>query len=164
MMVIKTVIEGLLLGALLVLFCAVGIRNGAVNMVFLYHQDVQDRCISSGLISKENIQRNKRLFKGLGIPVYFIFVIVSTYIINGAEGFWSGFWQMFAILSIVNLIDRLFIDEYWVGHTKAWEIPGTEDLKPYIDTKDKISKWLMGTVGFAVLSAILSGIMTLIIH
>ena len=31
---------------------------------------------------------------------------------------------MFAILSIVNLIDRLLIDEYWVGHTKAWKIPG----------------------------------------
>ena len=52
---------------------------------------------------------------------------------------------MFAILSIVNLIDRLLIDEYWVGHTKAWEIPGTEDMKPYINKKDKLGKWLMGT-------------------
>ena len=60
------------------------------------------------------------------------------------------------------MIDRLIIDEYWVGHTKAWEIPGTEDMKPYIDQKDKIGKWLMGTVGFAILSAILSGIMTLV--
>ncbi|MBO6159164.1 MAG: hypothetical protein J6P72_07895 [Firmicutes bacterium] len=94
----------------------------------------------------------------LGIPLYFIFILVSTYVVNGARGFWPGFWQMFAILSIMNLIDRLFIDEYWVGHTKAWEIPGTEDLKPYINRKDKIGKWLMGTVGFAILSAILSGI------
>ena len=39
-MAVKIVIEGILLGALLVLFCAVGIHNGAVNMVFLYHQDV----------------------------------------------------------------------------------------------------------------------------
>ena len=23
--------------------------------------------------------------------------------------------------------DRLFIDWYWVGKTKAWDIPGTED-------------------------------------
>jgi len=98
----------------------------------------------------------------VGIPIYFVFVIVSTYAVNGARGFFEGFWQMFAILSIVNLIDRLFIDEYWVGHTKAWEIPGTEDLKPYINRKDKIGKWLMGTVGFAILSAILSGIMSLL--
>ena len=41
--------------------------------------------------------------------------------VNGAKGFGPGFWQMFAILSIVNLIDRLLIDEYWVGHTNAYE-------------------------------------------
>ena len=161
-MIAKIVTEGILLGTLLVLFCAVGIRNGAVNMVFLYHQDVQDRCLESGLITKKKIKRNMKLFKGLGIPVYFIFVLVSTYAVNGAKGFWPGFWQMFAIPSIVNLIDRIFIDEYWVGHTKVWEIPGTEDLKPYINTKDKIGKWLVGTAGFAILSAILSGIMTLV--
>ena len=23
---------------------------------------------------------------------------------------------------------------YWVGHTRVWDIPGTEDLKPYIST------------------------------
>jgi hypothetical protein len=155
------VIEGMLLGALLVLFCAVGIRRGAVNMVFLYHRDVQDRCVENGLITRDKIRRNKRLFKGLCIPVYFVFVLISVYTVNGARGAWPGFRQMFAILSIVNLIDRLLIDEYWVGHTKAWEIPGTEDMKPYINRKDKIGKWLMGTVGFAILCAMLSGIMAL---
>lgn len=79
------------------------------------------------------------------------------------RGFWPAFWQMFAILSITNIIDRLLIDEYWVGHTKAWEIPGTEDLKPYINRKDKIGKWLAGTVGFTILCTILAGIMTFII-
>ena len=156
------VIEGMLLGALLVLFCAVGIRRGAVNMVPLYHRGVQDRCVENGLITRDKIRRNKRLFKGLCIPVYFVFVLVSVYTVNGARGAWPGFRQMFAILSIVNLIDRLLIDEYWVGHTKAWEIPGTEDMKPYINGKDKIGKWLMGTVGFAILCAMLSGIMALV--
>ena len=158
------VIEGMLLGALLVLFCAVGIRRGAVNMVFLYHRDVQDRCVQNGLITRERIRQNMRLFKDLGIPVYFIFVLVSVYVVNGARGFGPGFWQMFAILSIVNLIDRLLIDEYWVGHTKAWVIPGTEDMKPYIDRKDKTGKWLMGTVGFAILSAVLSEVMALVLR
>jgi hypothetical protein len=163
-MAVKILIEGLLLGIVLVLFCADGIRNGAVNMVFLYHQDVQDRCVKNGLITREKLGKNRKLFKGLAIPVYFVFVLVSTYAVNGARGFWPGFWQMFAVLSVVNLIDRLLIDEYWVGHTKAWEIPGTEDMKPYINRKDKTGKWLMGTVGFAVLSAILSGIMAMILR
>ena len=126
-MIIKIITEGILLGALLVLLCAVGIRKGAVNMVFLYHRDVQDRCVQNGLITRERIWQNRKIFKGLGIPLYFTFVLVSVYAVNGARGFWPGFWQMFAILSILNLIDRLLIDEYWVGHTRAWDIPGTED-------------------------------------
>ena len=40
-------------------------------------------------------------------------------------------------------------------------IPGTEDLKPYITTKDKAKKWLFGTVGVAVISAALAAIMML---
>ena len=163
-MVGKIIIEGVLLGALLALLCAVGIRKGAVTMVFLYHADVQDRCVQNGLITRERIWRNRKIFKGLGVPLYFTFVLVSVYAVNGARGFWSGFWQLFAILSILNLIDRLLIDEYWVGRTKAWDIPDTEDLKPYIDRKDRIGKWLVGTVGFAVLSAILSGVMALVLR
>ena len=162
-MIVKILAEGLLLGALLVAFCAIGIHNGAVNMVFLYHTDVQEFCIRKGLITQEQIRRNQRFFKGLGIPIYFVFLLVSVYAVNGARGFWPGFWQCFAILSIVNLIDRLMIDAYWVGHTKAWVIPGTEDMQPYINREDKLGKWLMGTVGFAVLSAILSGMMTLLL-
>ena len=162
-MVLKIIIEGLILGLLLVLYCAVGIRDGAVNMIFLYHPDVQEKSIQSGLITREKIKRNQLIFKVLGISSYFTYVLICVYVINGARGFWPAFWQMFGILSIVNLIDRLLIDEYWVGHTKAWEIPGTEDMKPYINRKDKIGKWLMGTVGFALLCAILAGIMALVV-
>ena len=162
-MILKILVEGLLLGALLVAFCAIGIRDGAVNMAFLYHADVQERCIRNGLITREQIQRNRRFFKGLGIPLYFVFALVSVYAVNGARGFWPGFWQCFAILSVVNLIDRLGIDAYWVGHTEVWVIPGTEDLRPYIKQKDKLVKWFIGTVGFAALSAILAGMMTLIL-
>ena len=53
------------------------------------------------------------------------------------------------------------LDGFWVGRTNAWTIPGTEDLKPYITAKDKCRKWLFGTVGMVVISAILAGIMLL---
>ena len=161
-MILNIIIEGLILSTMLVLFCAFGIRNGAVNMVYLYHQDVQDRCVQNGLITAGKIRINQALFKGIAIPFYFIFVLVSVYAVNKTKGFWPGFLQMFAILSIVNLVDRLLIDEYWVGHTNAWEIPGTEDLKPYINRKDKLQKWLFGTIGFAVICAVLAGIMSLV--
>ena len=41
------------------------------------------------------------------------------------------------MLSVLNLIDRIGIDEWRVGHTDAWTIPGTEDLKPYITAEDR---------------------------
>ena len=71
---------------------------------------------------------------------------------------------MLVILSVMNLIDRFLIDEWWVGHTKAWTIPGTEDLKPYIDGRDSRVKWAAGTLGMAVISAALAGVMALLVH
>ena len=69
---------------------------------------------------------------------------------------------MLVILSIGNLIDRIGIDWYWVEKTETWTIPGTEDLMPYMNRHDKIFKWLSGTVGLAVMAAILAGIMAVI--
>ena len=62
----------------------------------------------------------------------------------------------------MGLFDRLFIDWYWVGHTKAWEIEGTEDLKPYISKKTLIGKWAGTLVGFPLLAAIIAGLAELL--
>ena len=70
---------------------------------------------------------------------------------------------MFVILSVMNVIDRFLVDDWWVGHTKAWIIPGTEDLRPYITSEDKRKKWIAGTVGMAVISAVLAVIGVLVI-
>lgn len=164
MIAFKLVAEGLGLGLLLYLICAIGIRNGAVGMVHLYDQKVQERVIELGLTSSEKIRKRSVLFRSLCLPGYLIYVLLCVYAINGTRGFRPGFWQSFVILSIMNLIDRFLIDDYWVGHTKAWIIPGTEDLRPYITTKDKKRKWIMGTVGMAVLAAALSGIMALVLR
>ena len=127
----------------------------------LYDNAVQKRAVELKLTTPERIKRNSLMFKGICLPGYIVYVLVCVYAINGARGFADGFWQMFVILSIMNLIDRLVIDEYWVGHTKAWIIPGTEDLRPYITAADKSRKWIFGTIGMAVISAALAGIMAL---
>ena len=163
-LILKTVIEGLGLGVLLVLVCAVGIRKGAVGMVHLYSPEVQDRCVRLGLTTHERIKRNALLFKVICVPGYLAYVLLCAYAVNGARGFLTGFWQMLVMLSVMNLIDRFLIDDYWVGHTKAWTIPGTEDLKPYITGKDREKKWLFGTVGMVVIAAVLSAIMMIFIH
>ena len=163
MIALKLVLEGLGLGFLLYLICAIGIRNGAVGMVHLYDQKVQERVVQLGLSTADEIRKRSVLFRSLCLPGYLIYVLICVYVINGARGFFEGFWQGFVILSIMNLIDRFLIDDYWVGHTKAWIIPGTEDLRPYITAKDKKKKWIMGTAGMALLAVILSGIMALIL-
>ena len=91
-------------------------------------------------------------------------MLVCTYAVNGARGFGAGFWQLLVTLSVMNLIDRFLVDGFWVGHTKAWTIPGTEDLKPYITAADKRKKWLFGTAGMAVIAAVLSAVMLLFVR
>ena len=117
-LILKTVIEGLGLGVLLVLVCAVGIRKGAVGMVHLYSPEVQDRCVKLGLTTHERIRRNALLFKVICVPGYLAYVLVCAYAVNGARDFTAGFWQMLVMLSVMNLIDRFLIDDYWVGHTR----------------------------------------------
>ena len=52
-MLLQVILEGLGLGALLVLVCAVGICKGAVGMVHLYSPAVQQRCVKLGLTTHE---------------------------------------------------------------------------------------------------------------
>ena len=65
MIALKLVLEGLGLGFLLYLICAIGIRNGAVGMVHLYDQKVQERVVQLGLSTAEEIrkraERNPRI-------------------------------------------------------------------------------------------------------
>ena len=160
-MIGKVIVEGLGLGLLLVLVCAVGIGRGAVALVHLYNPEVQERCVALGLTTPE---RSSILFKLVCVPGYIAYVLVCVYAVNGARGFLTPFWQLLVILSVMNLIDRFLVDGWWVGHTKAWTIPGTKDLKPYITRRDKLVKWIGGTVGLAVISAALAGIMTLFVR
>ena len=163
-MILQVILEGIGLGILLILVCAIGIRKGAVGMVHLYDTEVQDRCIKLGLTTHKKIERSALIFKAVCVPGYIAYVLVCVYAVNGAQGFLAGFWQLLVILSVMNLIDRFLIDGYWVGYTNAWTIPGTEDLKPYITAKDKQKKWLFGTVGMTIIAAVLAAIMTLFIH
>ena len=164
MMILQVILEGIGLGVLLILLCAIGIRKGAVGMVHLYSREVQERCVTLGLTTHTKIKRNALIFKAVCVPGYIAYVLMCVYALNGARGFLAGFWQMLVILSVMNLMDRFLVDDFWVGHTKAWTIPGTEDLKPYITARDKAKKWLFGTVGMAVIAMVLAAMMTVFTH
>ncbi len=157
------ILEGLVMCFLLLLVCVIGIANGPIGLVVLYEKDVQERVVQLGLTTKEKIKKNFIIASlAMFIPVL-VFVPFMVYVINGAVGFFEGFWQMTAILLIQGLFDRFFIDWYWVEHTKAWEIPGTEDLKPYIPGKVKLGKWLGTLIGFPLIAAAIAGIVQLFV-
>lgn len=152
------IIEGIVMCFILLMTCVVSISDGAVGGVALYEEDVQKRVVELGYTTEKKIKKSFIIMSCvLFIPVFTV-VPFMVYYINGAEGFWNGFWQMTAILWIMGVFDRVFVDWYWVGKTKAWEIKGTEDLKPYIPKKVLIMKWCFTAVGFPVFSAVMAGI------
>lgn len=153
-------VEGLAMCFLMLLVCVVGISNGPVGSVYFYEKNVQDRVVELGLTTKEKIKRDYIIAAvALFVPILF-FVPAMVYFINGARDFSDLFWQITAILMIEGIFDKVFIDWYWVGKTKAWIIPGTEDLMPYIPKKTMIFKWAVTIAGYPIIAAISSFILS----
>jgi len=153
---ILAVLEGIAMCFVLLIICVVGIANGPVGMVFFYEKEVRDKAIELGLTTPETINKRKKItFIALLVP-QLLLVPLAVYLVNGASDFKTAAAQMIVIYLISGLFDRLFIDWYWVGKTKAWVIPGTEDMMPYIYGKTLIGKWVSTLVGYPVLAIIIS--------
>ena len=156
-------IEGVVMCFILLIICVVGIANGPVGLVTFFEQDVKDRVVELKLTTKEKIKRQTIISSIiLFVPIIFL-VPYMVYGINCVTDFKEGFIQMTIILLIMGLFDRIFIDCYWVGHTKAWEIKGTEDLKPYIPKSTLLKKWFGTIVMYPLYSVLAAWIMTMII-
>lgn len=157
---VLAVIEGVVLSFTLLMICVICIKNGPEGGVHFYEKDVQDRVVEMGLLTEKDIKRNQRL---AGIPFFVMMLIVSpvmVFFLNRASGFVEGFVHLLIAFMICNLFDRIFVDWYWVGHTKAWFIPGTEDLMPYIPKKVMIKKWVSSMIMYPLSAALLSYIFT----
>ena len=158
---ILSVIESFVLNFVLLLVCVINIRNGAVGGVHYYEQPVKDRVIELGIITENEIKRNY-IVSGL-VLMFFLIVAapLMVFVVNGAETFFDGFIQLTVMYLLCGLFDRVFIDWYWVGHTKAWVIPGTADLIPYIHKKTWLKKIIGTVIGYPLFAALLSWIFTL---
>ena len=133
---IMAVMEGIILSFLLLLVCVINIKDGPVGGVHYYERPVQKRVVELGLINKEQIKKN------LALSSVALLVPLVVFMICGA-------------------LDRIFIDWYWVGHTKAWFIPGTEDLMPYIHKETWVKKVVLTIVLYPLLAALLSLVISL---
>ena len=154
------ILEAVVMCFVLLIICVVGMANGPEGMVFFYEKEVQERVVQLGLTTEEKIRKRKTVtFFALMIP-QFLLVPYMVYGINGAEDAGTAAFQMIVIYLISGLFDRIFIDWYWVGKTKAWIIPGTEDLMPYIYGKTLIGKWLSTVIGFPVLAVLIAWVVS----
>ena len=81
---------------------------------------------------------------------------------NRAGDFGTAYWQALLFLEVMNWYDGIVIDKLWVGHSKFWILPGTEDL-PFVQTWKQVFKkrgaltliWIAG-------AAIVGGLVALI--
>ena len=155
-------LEGIVMCFVLLIVCVMGIANGPVGLVTFYEPEVQERVIELGLTTREHIRRNT-ILSGIALFIPALLLVpYMVYGINGAQGFREGFTQMAFIALIFGLFDRIFIDWWWVGHTRAWVIPGTEDLMPYIAGKMLVTKWIGTLVFFPATYALIAWLMTLV--
>ena len=160
---ILAVIESFVLNFVLLLVCVINIRNGAVGGVHYYEQPVKDRVVKLGLITEKEIKRNNTISGFVFLSVLLIVSPLMVFCVNGADTFFEGFVQLTTMYILCGVFDRVFIDWFWVGHTKAWLIPGTEDLMPYIHKKTWFGKIIGTVVGYPLFAALISWIFTLIL-
>ena len=155
------VMEGIILSFVLLLVCVINIKDGPVGGVHYYEPPVQERVVELGLITKEQIKKNLALSSvALLVPLVVCIPLLVVFI-NGARSFKDAFLQLLVIYMICGAFDRIFIDWYWVGHTKAWFIPGTEDLMPYIHKETWVKKVVLTIVLYPLLAALLSLVISL---
>ncbi|MBQ6355570.1 MAG: hypothetical protein IJI52_00570 [Solobacterium sp.] len=153
-------IEGVVLCFILLLVCVVNIRNGPVGGVHYYEAPVKERAAALDLITEEQIRRNRRISGTVLAAGLVILAPWMVFAVNGARSFREGFIQLTVMFLECGIFDRVFIDWYWVGHTKAWIIPGTEDLMPYISRRSWIRKIVLTVILYPVLAALLSWLCT----
>ena len=153
----------------LILFCALftlmvklGVGNNALNGLYFYPKPVQEKVFELGLTDRETVARKRKRFM---IPFLLVLLAALVLIIglwNSARTFWTAYWQALLFLEVMNWYDGIVIDRLWVGHSKFWVIPGTEEI-PFVQTwKQVLKKRGILTLIWIVGAALVAGIVILI--
>ena len=153
----------------LVLFCALvtmmvklAVGSSALNGLYFYPKPVQEKVYALGLTNRETVARKRKLFM---IPFFLVMLSALVLIIglwNGVRRFWLAYWQALLFLEVMNWYDGIVIDRLWVGHSRFWIIPGTEEI-PFVQTWPQVMKkrgiltliWIVG-------AALVAGIVVLL--
>lgn len=133
------ILQLILFCALFILMIKLGVGNNALNALYFYPKPVQERVYELGLTDRETVARKRKRFM---IPFLLVMLCALLLIIglwNGVREFWPAYRQTLLFLEVMNWFDGIVIDRLWVGHSKLWIIPGTEDI-PFVQTWKQILK------------------------
>ena len=94
-MLLQVILEGIGLGVLLILVCAIGIRKGAVGMVHLYSPAVQQRCVNAGTYNtRENQAQCSDFQSRLHSRLYWLCAGLCLWDKRCTGLCGQGFWQL----------------------------------------------------------------------
>ncbi len=153
----------------LILFCALfalmvklAVRNDALNALYFYPKPVQERVYDLGLTDRETVARKRKRFMIPFMIVMLCALLLIIWLWNGIRDFWPAYFQALLFLEVMNWFDGIVIDRLWVGHSKLWIIPGTEDI-PFVQTwKQVFKKRMILTLIWIVGAAVVAGLVALI--
>jgi hypothetical protein len=144
----------------LVLFCVlftlmvkIAVGNNALNGLYFYPKPVQEKAYELGLTDRETVAKKRKFFMTAFFAVMAAALISIIRVWNGIQSFWTAYLHALIFLEVMNWYDGIVIDRLWVGHSRFWVIPGTEEI-PFVQTWPQISKkrgiltliWLAGAV------------------
>ena len=156
------VLQLILFCGLFILMVKLGIGNNALNALYFYPKPVQERVYELGLTDRETVARKRKRFM---IPFLLVLLCALLLIIglwNGIHDYWPAYWQALLFLEVMNWFDGIVIDRLWVGHSKLWVIPGTEDI-PFVQTwKQILTKRGILTLIWIAGAAMVAGLIVLI--
>ena len=153
----------------IILFCAlftlmvkIGVGNNALNGLYFYPKPVQEKVYELGLTDRETVAKKRKVFMIAFFAVMAAALILILRVWNGIQSFWAAYWQALLFLEVMNWYDGIVIDRLWVGHSRFWVIPGTEEI-PFVQTWPQVLKkrgiltliWIAG-------AAVIAGIVVLL--
>lgn len=153
----------------LILFCAlftlmvkIGVGNSALNGLYFYPKPVQEKVYELGLTDRETVAKKRKRFMIAFFTVMAAALILIIRVWNGIQSFWTAYLQALIFLEVMNWYDGIVIDRLWVGHSRFWMIPGTEEI-PFVQTWPQVLKkrgiltliWISG-------AAVIAGIVVLL--
>lgn len=153
----------------LILYCLIftgmvrfAVRGGAIDGLYFYPKSVQERAIEIGLTTKDTVIKKKKVFMTLFYIVMLVALLLIIGLWNGVTDFKTAYLQSLLFLEVMNWYDGIVIDKVWVGHSKFWVLPGTEDL-PFVQTwKQVLKKRGMLTLIWVAGAAIVAGLVVLL--